>query len=180
MDKKRIIKTILIFAFFALAFYLVEIGPYSASSVADFNNDYGTFDMKSYDSQTVREMMPYFSPEGIHVYKIYYLMDFIFIAAFLILQCYLSLVFFKWCSLRYIKIIVCIIPVLRGVFDIIENAVLLRTLFSYPSVNDVMINFSSYCTQAKLLMIRLWLIEIAIGIILLIAVKIKEMVKKHG
>lgn len=165
MGKKSAIKWGILIAFFLISFIFVEGGIAGSRVVAKYNDGYGTFDMKSYDSEIVRDILGDMSAKGINVYKLYYLFDFIFIIAFGILQCKVSIALYRWCKLDSAWLFACVIPLIRGLTDFIENVLLLKTLFSFPVVNDIIIKSSSVCTQVKLAMIPLWGLEVLMGII---------------
>ena len=74
--------------------------------------------------------------KGIAAYKLYYLMDFIFG-----------------------------VPIFRGICDIIENAILLWTLHTYPVINEMAISISAKFTMAKLMSIKVWILLVVIGLV---------------
>lgn len=150
---------------FFISLFLVEFGVAGSNVVATYNNGYGTFDMKQYDVQVVEDILSEMSPEGIRVYRFYYLWDFIFVIFFGLFQCYLSRRIYSWWKFPKAKLLVCIIPFIRGGLDIIENVILLKTLYTFPQINATLIAISSVITKGKLLMIRLWILEIIVGIV---------------
>ena len=177
MGKRRKYLNVIIVMLFLVSLYFVEQGVAGSNVVATYNNGYGTFDMKQYDPLKVVQVLSEMKPEGIRIYRWYYVFDFIFIICFLVFQCMLSIGVFSWWKSYMGKVFVCLIPILRGIFDIVENIILLRTLFTFPNINDTAIKISALCTGAKLWMVKLWLIELIIGIVLCIIIK-KRKVKE--
>lgn len=189
MGKKSIIKWIAIVAFFIVSLFFVENGIAGISVVSQYNDGYGTFDMKSYNPNIVTDILSRMDTQGLSIYKWYYFFDFIFIIAFGLFQCAVSISTFKWLKIKNAKIIVCIIPLLRGFADLIENLFLLITLFSVSSVattnsgtiinfstaiNENLITVASFATSIKLFMIELWIAEIILGIFGSIIIKIRN------
>lgn len=177
MGKRRKYLNGIIVILFLISFYFVEYGVAGSNIVATYNQGYGTFDMKYYNPSKVVQVLSEMSPEGIVIYRWYYVFDFIFIGCFLAFQCMCSIGLFSWCKDTMSKLMVCSIPILRGIFDMVENSILLSTLFTFPKVNDIAIRTSMGCTYAKLWMVKLWLVELIIGIVLCIIIK-KRKVKE--
>lgn len=189
MGKKSIIKWIAIVAFFIVSLFFVENGIAGSSVVSQYNDGYGTFDMKSYNANSVTDILSRMDTQGLSIYKWYYFFDFIFIIAFGLFQCAVSISIFKWLKIKNAKLIVCIIPLVRGIADLIENLLLLITLFSVSSVattnfgtiinfstaiNGNLITVASFATSIKLFMIELWIAEIILGIFGSIIIKIRN------
>lgn len=57
-----------------------------------------------------------------------------------------------------------LVPLLRGVFDFVENTLLLIVLYSYPKKLPNVVHISSMATQSKLLMIKIWGVLTLVGI----------------
>ena len=73
MSKKRkIVSRIVIVALFLISLYFVEAGFCGSSVVAEYNNGFGTLDMKQYDVQSVFTALSPMNEEGLKVYKMYY------------------------------------------------------------------------------------------------------------
>ena len=155
-------------AIFILAFYFVEVGPWSSRAVAKFNEGYGTFDMKHYTPEIVQTILSKMKPEGFDLSYRYYLCDTIFIFAFGWLQFNISsLIYGKAINSRIYHVLfiaTVAILILRGMSDMIENSLLVFTLKSYPKVNEGIVTIASSVTQCKLWCIKIWMILCGIGI----------------
>lgn len=167
---------IILFLLFVLSFYLVEFGIAGDSVVAMYNNGFGTFDMKPYNVTVIQDVLSQMNSDGIKVYQTYYIFDFFFILMFGLFQCYLSVRLFKWWKIKYAAAVVCVIPIARGLFDAIENVMLLSVLFSYPKCNVGVIGFSYAMTRVKFICIRLWMLEALVGIIVSVVIFVKNKV----
>ena len=82
MNKREIIIRVSITVLFLISLYFVEAGFCGGSVVAKYNNGFGTLDMKKYSLLSVRNVRSTMGQEGIMVYKLYYIMDYIFILFF--------------------------------------------------------------------------------------------------
>lgn len=151
--------------FFIIAFYLVEFSPWGSGSIGVYNGGYGTFDMKQYDAQTVYMVLGNYLPEGFIRIRYYYLVDFIFIIAFLTFQVMLSTLVYKNIESQIPRKLFIGVALIRAIADAIENVLLYFIITSYPSEHANLVNISSIVTQTKLRMIPLWAGLVLIGII---------------
>lgn len=165
MGKKRIIVRSLIVVCFLFSWYFVEAGFCGSSVVAEYNDGFGTVDMISYDVSVVRSAMEPLGEEGMTVYKQYYVMDFLFVIFFGAFQLMFSDIAFSWRKKKWISVIIFGVPVLRGVCDIVENVILLRTLCTFPKISETAIFVCAGFTSAKLFLIRCWVVLLAAGFI---------------
>ena len=174
MDKNRIIIKAIVTLLFLVSLYFVEAGFCGSSVVAKYNGGFGTLDMKRYDVRTVQNALSPMNEKGIAVYKLYYLMDFIFILFFGAFQIMLINDVFSFERSKLTTIIIFSVPILRGICDIIENIILLRTLYTYPRINELAISISSKFTSAKLICIKAWILLIMIGLVWKIILRFKR------
>lgn len=165
MNKREIFIRVSVTLMFLISLYFVEAGFCGSRVVAKYNNGFGTLDMKKYDVLSVQKVLSTMSRKGIEVYKLYYLMDYIFILFFGVFQIMLIYDVYSFNENRLIKTVIIGIPILRALCDMIENAVLLRTLFTFPKVNEIAISISSFFTQTKLWCIKVWGLLLFIGLI---------------
>lgn len=142
-----------------------EAGFCGNSVVAKYNGGFGTLDMKYYDAKTVQKALSPMNEKGIAVYKLYYLMDFIFILFFGAFQIMLINDVFSFERSKLITIIIFSVPILRGICDMIENIILLWTLYTYSRINELAISISAKFTLAKLMCIKVWILLIVIGLV---------------
>ena len=75
---------------------------------------------------------------------------------------------------KSMKILVYLFPILRRICDTIENALLYITLCTFPNVDTFIVGIANIFTTVKLWTIRLWLLEILVGIVLRMIMKINE------
>lgn len=176
MNKREIIIRVSITVLFLISLYFVEAGFCGGSVVAKYNNGFGTLDMKKYSLLSVRNVLSTMGQEGIMVYKLYYIMDYIFILFFGLFQIMLIHDVYSFNENRLVKAFIIGIPILRGLCDMIENTILLRTLFTFPKVNESAIAISAFFTQMKLWCIKGWGLLLCIGLIWRLALHFKKYV----
>lgn len=162
--KKKILLWVIAVSAFVVSLYLVEASPFGSAAVAAHNGGYGTFDMKSYNPDIVQSVLEKADADYLSVCNRYYLADFLFIACFGLFQCFISTaVYGKDRSIM--KRIAVAVPIARGVFDIVENSILLFTINTYPQINPGSVTIASVSTVCKLWCIRIWVILVAVGIL---------------
>lgn len=165
MGKNGIIIRVIITLLFLVSLYFVEAGFCGSSVIAKYNDGFGTVDMKNYDVKMVQNALSPMNEKGIKVYKLYYLVDFIFVLCFGAFQLMLVNDVFSFERSKLITYIIFGVPIFRGICDIIENAILLWTLHTYPVINEMAISISAKFTSAKLMSIKIWILLVAIGLI---------------
>lgn len=165
MGKDRIIIRIVLVLLFFVSLYLVEAGFCGSSVVAKYNNGFGTLDMKLYDVDMVKQALGPMNAEGLRIYKLYYLMDFIFVIFFGAIQLVMINDIYSFTDSRILAVVVSFVPLFRGICDIIENIILLRSIYIFPRINEVTIMVSSRFTWLKLMSIRLWAVMLVFGIL---------------
>lgn len=167
--RKNVFK-ILIITGFILTLLMIEVGPFSSAELSKYTDGYGTFDMKSYDYESVLSVMSHLQDGGNQIALGYYAGDFIFIFFFGALQIMISNN--VWRQYRKKSVIPLLlyriavgIPILRGICDVIENIILASVYITYPAVNRMLINISRVATGCKLFSIQVWGIMILLGIV---------------
>lgn len=163
---------------FLLMLYWVEGSSWSSQAVARHNGGYGTFDMKSYDAHVVETVLSSMDSEGFKASYGYYLGDYLFIIFFGLLQCMISKTIYdplksKISVTKILFALAMIIPILRGLADLMENTMLVYTLLKYPIINETMVGVATIATSIKLGCIKMWVLLVIIGLILRIVWKCK-------
>lgn len=154
MRKKYVVWGIVLL--FIITFYWVEFSPWSSTALQSYNNGYGTFDMKSYDANSVYMVLDQMEPKGFSIYQKYFIGDFLFVIGFGGVQILLSLYAYKWTKAKWIRTITIGVPVARGLFDIIENILLFSVLLLYPVQHPIAVTIAGMATSMKLCMIGIW------------------------
>lgn len=156
MKEKSLLKRrIIAIVFFIFALYLTELSPFSMHAIAHTNEGYGVLDMKKYNSDVFINMMTASSNMGL--YWKYYVFDFIFTAAFLNFMIQM-VTGFKGQIINKVKIISYVLAVIRGLFDSVENCIMLNQIYSFPDVNSNLINACNTITRLKFHFMRGWII----------------------
>lgn len=175
--KYYIIGTILLFI---ITMYWVNFSPWSSAELAKYNDGYGTFDMKSYNSDIAYNVLDHMEPQGFAIYKKYFIGDYLFAFAFGALQIILLYHAFNWSKLKILLCLIPLIPVCRGLCDLIENTSLLYSLLTYPIRHESLINFAAIITSIKLVLIYAWYFLVILGYIMKALIRRKEKPNKTG
>ena len=164
MKKKYVVWGLILL--FIISLYWVNFSPWSSAALQHYNNGYGTFDMKSYDVQKVYTVLSDMQPQGFTIYERYFIGDFLFVIGFGGVQILLSLAAYSWTKARWIKGVAIGVPIARGIFDVIENVLLLIVLLGYPTQYPDMIKIASIATTMKLAMIKIWIGLVLVGLVI--------------
>jgi hypothetical protein len=156
---------------FLILLYWVEGGSWSSRAVAKYNDGYGTFDMKSYDVNTVEKVLSSMTPEGYRISYRHYVGDYLFTVVWGLLQCMISSsVYTSQNDSKNVTLILFTLaiamPILRGIADIVENTLLVYTLKQYPLINTKIIEIAAMATKIKLGSIKIWALLILVGLII--------------
>ncbi len=147
---------------------LIERGPWSSAAIANYNHGYGTFDIKSYTPDIVYQVLGQMEAKGFDIYNKYFILDNVFTVIFCILQLLLQSYAFQWSKSKLLSRVLFLVPVVRMLLDMTENAALYYILKEYPQRLDTLVSFSSVVTKIKLILVGLWSLILIAGFIILI------------
>lgn len=170
-QKYFIIGTIILFI---VTLYLVNYSPWSSTEIAKYNNGYGTFDMKSYNADIIYNVLDHMEHQGLEIYQKYFIGDYLFALVYVVLQLILLDNAFSWSKSKILRYIFFIIPVVRGLCDLMENTSLLYILFTYPIRCESLVNFTAIVTSLKQVLIYVWYLLIVLGYVIKVIVKVKR------
>lgn len=140
-----------------LAMYTTDHG---IPGIRKFDSSFRLLDMRfHYSSKTVGETFERIGEEGRMAYRKYLILDFIFIICFLITMLAVS---DAAAVPQEIKIILSAFCLLRALWDVLENILLLRMLGQYPIFPGTLATICSWFTTMKFLMLYAWLLLIAV------------------
>lgn len=181
---RRLVYVIIVIGFLLLL-YWVEGSSWSSQAVAQHNGGYGTFDMKSYDAHVVETVLSSMNQKGFQVSYRYYVGDYLFVIFFGLLQCMISRMIYDPLKsqiriTKMLSVLAMMIPILRGIADLIENTMLVYTLLKYPIINETIINVATIATTVKLGCIKIWALLVMIGLIVRIVWKCKGITCKKA
>ncbi len=163
---KRRNLTAVVFVLFVFILIFIERGPWSSAAVATYNHSYGTFDMKSYHTDTVYQVLDQMEAAGLDVYKKYLIGDSLFTVIYCILQLLLQSYAFQWSRSKLLQRTLFLLPVTRMLLDLIENTALHYILQEYPQRLHALVSFSSIVTKTKLILVGLWPCVLITGFII--------------
>ena len=153
-DKKLLRRRIIAIVLFVFALFLTEFSPFSGRAVALVNGGYGTFDMQKYDADVFVGVMN--ETSDFSIYWKYYLVDFIFVAAFLnfMIQMVSG---FSGALIQKVKVVSYMLAVIRGMLDSFENIILLNQIYAFPKLNRNLIDACNMITRVKFHFMRGWI-----------------------
>ena len=127
--------------------------------------------MKTYDVATYTQVMRAttdFSP-----YWKYYVIDFIFIGTFLHFMIRMTQAA-AGNRLKSLRNIAYGFAILRGIFDSIENILLLTVIYGYPDANSSLIPLANQITRIKFHLMRGWILYFVLLLIAGIFLRIRD------
>ncbi|TLG76541.1 hypothetical protein [Culicoidibacter larvae] len=148
---------------FLICLFIMYATPHGIPGLRKFEANFRLLDMRFCYSETeINETFSRLGVEGRKAYKNYWLLDYVFIVCFLIVQLVIVRAFnmsgiVSWCLIGLV--------LLRALFDCIENSILLFLINCYPVRKKWLAKLSSYSTSCKFVSLYIWLAGIA-GMIL--------------
>lgn len=154
----KLIKVIGILGFFICLLIMYKTN-HGISGIQAFDRSFRLLDMRfHYSCETVRKTFEQINRGGRAAYQKFLLLDFVFIACFLITMAAVSEALPVSPQLRTFLYILC---VLRALLDVFENILLLHMLGQYPVFSKTSATLCSWFTTFKFIMLYLWLLLIA-------------------
>lgn len=137
------------------------------------------FNVKSLDMRfgyTAKDVYSVFGLLGVNGRNqllLYYITDFIFIIAFAIVQIAIIQLVLGNLSHKELYGLFLIIPIIRGIYDYIENILFVYLIFQLPNEHSFLIQIMSFITQIKFIVLWVWLMTIPMTIFIRIFNEIK-------
>ena len=150
----RAIKIISFLGFLAclMVMYTTDHG---VPGIKKFDPSFRLLDMRfHYSSEIVKQTFERIGEAGRRAYQKYLVLDFVFIAFFLITMITITNAV---PAPSYIRTVLYILCGLRAFFDVFENILLLHMLGQYPVFNDTLATICSWITTLKFIMLYIWL-----------------------
>ena len=131
--------------------------------IQKYDPNFRLLDMQfHYDAETVHNTFEKIGHSGREAYQNFLLLDFVFIFCFLITMLVITVKVFSYPRARTFFVWIC---VLRALFDILENILLLVMLNSYPLFNNHLATMCSCITTLKFVVLYAWILGIIIRFI---------------
>ena len=122
--------------------------------IREYDSEFRLLDMQvRYDSSTVYETMERLGPAGRRAYRDYLVLDFVFIACLLVVMLTITNVLYPPSIMRTIGLAA---SIMRAVFDISENIMLLFMIRNWPVSDRFLPAVCSWSTTLKFLMLYAW------------------------
>lgn len=153
---------------FFLCLFIMQRLENGANGIKKYDESFKALDMQlRYDSSKVYYTFERLGIEGRKAYQNFLISDFFFIICFFIVMFALTRGFVHNDLLRRVLIA---LALFRGIFDVLENILLILLMKQYPAPNMLLANVCSWATTIKFAALFLWLFGI-IGAVLLSFIK---------
>lgn len=166
----RFIQTVGTIGFF-VCLTIMYFTPYGVRGLKEYDPTFEMPDMKfHYSVEHITQAFEKIGTDGRILYQKYLVLDCVFVFCFGTLMLTITNYLFTGllCNILYV---VCI---LRGLFDILENGLLIIVLKNFATVNTQLIRLCSYFTTFKFIMLYIWVTAIAVQITLIGIIKIRR------
>lgn len=166
----RCIKIVGVIGFF-ICLAIMYITPYGVRGLKEYDSTFEMPDMKfHYRVEQITQELEKVGTDGRNLYQKYLVLDCIFVFCFGILMLTITdSLFTGWPS-----ILLYVVCMLRGFFDILENCLLIIVLKNFASSNTHLLRLCSYFTTCKFIMLYIWVAAIAIHFTLIGIAKLRH------
>lgn len=132
--------------------------------IQKYDPNFRLLDMRfRYNGDAIYNTFDKIGSQGVQAYKHFLLLDFCFIASFLIVMIAITLRITSQTTYRNILLG---LAVARAALDILENILLITLANNYPIRNDFLANICSWSTTLKFIALYAWVISV-IGILII-------------
>lgn len=139
---------------FFMCLILMEFTSLGVRGIQRYDPGFGLLDMRlRYDANTVYQVFDQIGEQGQKAYKNYLLLDYCFIACFLIVMLALS---FRVTADPVQRNILIVLASARALCDILENTLLMVLINNYPQQNLLLATVCSWATTSKFIFMFLW------------------------
>lgn len=143
---------------FFVCLVVMYLTPYGVHGIRAYDPTFQMPDMKfHYSVEQITQAFERIGANGRELYQKYLVLDCIFVFCFGILMLTITNRLFTGSS-RNILLVIC---VLRGIFDILENILLIVVLRYFPMANTQLVSLCSYFTTLKFIMLYIWILATA-------------------
>ncbi len=140
---------------FFICLILMEFTDLGGRGIQQYDPGFSLLDMRlQYDANTVYQVFDQIGVEGQKAYKHYLVLDYCFIACFLIVMLALS---FRVTADPLQRNILIVLAIARALCDILENTLLIALISNYPQQNMLMATVCSWSTTIKFVFMFLWM-----------------------
>lgn len=157
----RFIQTVGIIGFF-ICLAIMYFTPYGVHGIREYDPTFQMPDMKfHYNVEYIMQALNKIGVNGREAYSKYLVLDCVFVFCFGILMLTITNCLFAGFPYN-ILFVVCI---LRGLFDLLENCLLIFVLRNFNTVNTHLVSLCSYFTTFKFIMLYIWIIAVVFQIV---------------
>lgn len=155
----KVLKWVGLIGFFACLIIMYTTN-HGIRGLRKYDADFRLLDMRfHYTAANVNETFTKLNEGGRVAYRNYWILDFFFIACFLVVQLTIINSIAMGDATKNVLIV---ISVLRALLDIVENSMLLYLIGKYPIQNNQFATICSWVTTSKFIALFLWIIGITV------------------
>jgi len=149
---------------FFVCLYIMYRTEHGIPGIRKFDANFKLLDMRfKYDVKTIYSTFENIGEKGMKAYKRYLVFDYTFILFFLILMIVISI---KIADNSFLKYFLIFISILRAIFDLIENTLIIILINNYPEKNSFKSKTCSWSTTLKFISLFLWIAVITFSLLL--------------
>jgi pheromone shutdown protein TraB len=149
---------------FFLCLFIMYGSNHGINGIRKYDENFKLLDMQfRYNSNKVFYTFEKLGIDGRNAYYNYVILDYFFIICFFIVMFAITQRFVQNDILRRVLIT---FTLLRGIFDVLENILLILLMKQYPTQNILLANVCSWATTIKFTVMFLWILGI-VGTLLL-------------
>lgn len=157
-----------IIIFGTLGFFVCLLVMYTTNhgipGMQKYDPNFRLLDMRfRYNSEILYDTFEHIGIDGIKAYRNYLILDFCFIACFLIVMISITL---KVTTNIILRNILVVLTISRALFDVLENSILIILLNRYPNQSTLFADICSWVTTIKFILLYLWIACIVIVLLL--------------
>jgi hypothetical protein len=143
---------------FIVCLIIMHTTDFGIKGLRKYDAGFRLLDMRfHYTADDVGEVFEKLGKAGREVYRNYWILDFFFIACFLIVMLAIvnKVVIDNWA-----RNLLIVLAVSRAVFDIVENSILMYLSNIFPVRNDSLAAICSWVTTCKFIVLYAWILGI--------------------
>lgn len=139
--------------------YFLFLSDGGAKMIYANTGGFGPFDLKtSYTPDNLMTIISHYNGDREADYSAYFLLDYIFLGCSFFFMLSVPLLINTFSSKHYLLFRSSVFSaVFTGIFNLVENILLMKIVSGFPGFTDGDANFSSGCTTLKWIFVAIWL-----------------------
>jgi len=153
---------------FVICLYIMYATNHGVKGLRSYDPNFKLLDMRfHYNAADVTETFTKLGERGRTAYQNFWVLDFFFITCFIVVQ---IAIVNSIDMINPIRNGLLILSILRAVFDIAENSMLIYLIKKYPTQNNQLVTMCSWVTTSKFVVLDFWYLGVG-GVLLYLLIK---------